>query len=228
MRRAAIDAMNAGNEDVALTALLSLMQSEPASEIRAIGGLFLAQLYHRRGELDRSLTVLETLRETAPPSAEFAFVYGSTLVDADRPADAADALLRATRLDPEYVRAYPMLAALQSSLDQEERARETLLALERQLVRLARELESGPSTERTLEILRRLRIGFPHADAARAAASVLDAPNEAIVTTALDTLERVGTVDVLPALTAMAEGDSPLAERAAEVARSIASREAAP
>lgn len=224
MRQAAIDALEAGDEDVALTALLALVRSDPPSEVRAIGGLLLAQLYHRRDEIDRSLEVLEDLRRTAPPSAEFSFVYGTTLVDADRPADAAIALLRATRLDPEYVRAYPTLAALQASLGQEDEARGTLLSLERQFVRFARELETGPPLERKLQILRRLRVGYPHADAARAAAIGLTDAHEEVVNEALRTLERVGTVDVDAALERLAESESPLAERAAEVRRSIATR----
>lgn len=222
LRGAANDALRAGDEATAITALIALERSTPRSEAVAVSSLLLAQLYHENGDLDRSLETLEALIAWAPPSAEIEFLHATTLLDLGRASEAAEALRRAVRINPDYLRAYPLLAALLESLEQTEGAEETLLALERRVLRLARELDETTRSERKLEILAQLRIGFPQADAARAAVRALDDEDPDVVEAALDTLERVGTPVILGELESFASSGMPGADRAARIASSLA------
>lgn len=221
LRSVAVSALRSGDEDTAITALIALADSRTESEVRAVGALLLAQVYSRTGDAARALAVLEKLRAWAPSSGELEFLRANTLLDLGRSAEAVDAFATATRVDPDFVRAYPSLVALQESLGQGEAAEESLLAMERTVLRLARELDAAPAVERRLEILQQLRVGFPHAGIARAAARALDDDTEEVVEAALTTLERVATVEVAADLARVAGGGGPFAERAAAILHTV-------
>lgn len=221
LRNAALEAMRGGDEDTAVTALIALTDDGPRSEVRAIGALLLAQLYHRDGDVQRSLDVVDTLRAWAPPSAELEFVRGNTLLDANREADAVDSFVRATRIDPAYIRAYPTLAAVQESLGHHEGAEESLLAMERAVLRLGRSLDGDLPFDEKLDVLAKLRIGFAHAGVARAAARALDDDDDRVVAAALETLSRVGTIDVVADVLAVAQSGGPNADAAATLVANL-------
>ena len=225
LRRQAITSLERGDTDTAVTALIGLSDTDTISETRAVGMLLLAQLYHDSGDLARSLAVLDTLRASTPPSAEFEFVYGNTLIEQGRLADAEVALRRALRINPEFIRAYPTLAGVQASQDRQSDAETTLLAMERSVLNLAVALTESTHRERKLEVIDSLRLSFRHAEVARALTLALDDENDEVVEAALRELDRVATIDVIPALQRLAEGAGPHAERARSLVDSIRASE---
>lgn len=222
----AFASLQAGNDDLALTALIALAEAEsPHSEVRASGVLLLSELYHQRGETERALRWLESLRATTPPNAQLEYVIGRTWMDNGQYVEAEDALRRAIRRDPEHVRAYLALGSMLESNGRVDDAGEIMLAFEREVYRMGDELAADQtSIERRADIVARLARGVPDVRLSRALLAGL-APRSGVRAEALAALRVVGTVDALASLDAIAnDADDPLASEARAVYEHIVSQ----
>jgi tetratricopeptide (TPR) repeat protein len=199
LRDTALSLLELNQIDMAITALLSLRDEGPMSEARASGMLLLSELYYQADRVDDALEVLEALRPASPPQGKLEYLLGRTYRRVDRLVESEDALRRAVRLEPDFLRSYLALIAMLNDLGRQSDASEIELALERQIQLLAGRALEGTEDERVAAI-EALGQAFADERLTRALVPVLSDPNPVLVVAAATSLWHVGTPSALPAM----------------------------
>lgn len=199
LRDTALSLLELNQTDMAITALLSLRDEGPMSEARASGMLLLSELYYQAERVEDALQVLEALRPQSPPQGKLEYLLGRTYRRVDRLVESEDALRRAVRLEPDFLRSYLALIAMLNDLGRQTDASEVELALERQIQLLSGRALEGTEDERVAAI-ESLGQAFSDERLTRALVPVLSDPNPVLVMAAATSLWHVGTPSALPAM----------------------------
>jgi len=201
----AADAMRAGRQDAAITALLTLSETTEPSEVRGRGMLLLAAVYLEQERHDQVMRVLNSLRASAPPMAQLEYMLGLSHEGMrDIPA-ATTSLRNATRIDSAYLPPYIELARVFQEHDRPADAEEISILFERQVARMGEELDSAASRAEKQTVLERLAEVQPDERVSRAAARGVDDDDEQVALYALAALVQIGTPSAVPALRTIVE-----------------------
>ena len=203
LRGMAILALESGDIDTAVTALISMSDTEPMSELKASSMLLLSELYIEEGQVSRAMEVLLGLRQDAPEFAELEFIIGRTFMEQGALPDAEEAFRNAIRLNPDFLRSYVSLGSMLASQDNADEAAEIFLAYERVVYRMADVLESDAPVDEKLLVIDQLSLSLPDDRLSRALERALDDDSLAVRAAAVTALGYVGTLDAVPALEAM-------------------------
>lgn len=201
----AADALRAGRQDAAITALLTLGETTEPSEVRGRGMLLLAAIYLEQERHDQVLRVLNELRTTAPPMAQLEYMLGLSQEGmGDIPA-ATTSLRNATRIDSSYLPPYIELARVFQEHDRGSDAEEINLLFERQVARMGEELDSAAAPAQKQAVLERLAEVQPDERVSRAAARGVDDEDNQVALYAIAALVQIGTPSAIPTLQAVVE-----------------------
>lgn len=201
LRETAIAALQYGQLDTSITALLALRDTEPMSEVKASGLLLLSELYFQQERIDDSLAVLEALRPASPPQGQLEYLLGRTYHRLSRAMEAEDAWRRAIRLEPDFLRSYVALADVLRSAGRTPDAEEVQLAYERQVQLLSGRVGEGPDEER-IAAIEALAQAVPDERVSRAIVPALQSSNPMLKVTAAMALAEVGTASALEPMVA--------------------------
>lgn len=201
----AADAMRAGRQDAAITALLTLSETTEPSEVRGRGMLLLAAVYLEQERHDQVMRVLNSLRASAPPMAQLEYMLGLSHEGMQDIPAATTSLRNATRVDPSYLPPYIELARILQENDRSADAEEIGILFERQVARMGEELDSAASRTEKQTVLERLAELQPDERVSRAAARGVDDDDEQVALYALAALVQVGTPSAIPTLRTIVE-----------------------
>lgn len=191
---AAVEAYDRGDSNSAITALLALRDTQPYSELRAAGLLLLGELYYQNGSLEEAIALLVALRDQTPPRAALEYLLGRTLVAADRLVEAEDALRRAIRVDPLFLRSHIVLADMLEQAGRTEDAQAARLRFVREVQRIDAAFREPGQQDAQLQLVHELGRTVVDDTVARALATALTTSQDADVRGAAATaLQRVGT-----------------------------------
>jgi len=193
----AVDALQHGDEDDAILALLTLGETGSRSEIRATGLLALSELYFQSNRIEASIDVLQDVRATSPSSPDLEYVLAAAFMRADRPMEAEDAYRRAIRLSADHLRSYVALASLLARNGRHEDADEVMLAFERHVYRIGDRIASASDPVDRVAAVSLLNIGFHDARLTRAALRALPHDDVRVQLVVAETLRDVGTIEAL-------------------------------
>jgi hypothetical protein len=201
----AADAMRAGRQDAAITALLTLSETAEPSEVRGRGMLLLAAIYLEQERHDQVMRVLSDLRASAPPMAQLEYMLGLSHEGmGDIPA-ATTSLRNATRIDSAYLPPYIELIRVFQEHDRPADAEEISILFERQVARMGEELDSSAPKAQKQAVLERLAEVQPDERVSRAAARGVDDEDDQVALYALAALVQIGTPSAIPTLRAIVE-----------------------
>ncbi len=201
LRSVAQGALRENDLDTAITALLALRDAEPMSETRAMGMLLLSEIYTSQGRHDDALAVLEALRPASPPQAQLEYLLGRAYLRAERLIEAEDALRRAIRLDPDFLRPWDLLAQVLRDAGRTVDAEEIELGWERRVQLLGDQALNGDVEER-LEAIEALGQSAPHPRLERALLAALDSPEPLLQVAAAFSLVEAGSEQAIAPLVA--------------------------
>jgi Flp pilus assembly protein TadD len=205
LRGIAMSSIQSGDNNRAIAALISLMETPEMSELKASGMLLLAELYHNEGNSDRALAILQDLIAHAPPMAEFEFMLGRTLAELDRGDDAVEHLREAIELNPEFLQSYLLLGSVLVQQGHQDEAAPIYAHYETALSGLLARLQdtSLPLQDR-LDVADTLATANPDARITQVLLGLLQGDDVVMQATAIQLLARLGTNDAVPALVAFA------------------------
>lgn len=215
-----------GRRSDAIAQLRELAASSPSSIARARGVVLLAESLAADGIDDEAIGLLHDLEEISPPWGPLYFSLARIhLRLGDREA-AENALRDAIHADPTLLRAYVGLASLLDEQGEDGKADLVMLQYEREIYRLAEQIDKSMSVNEQLELIEILSQATPDRRISRIIARALQSDAQRVQLRALDALERIGTDNALPALRALRDSsnDPRLQARAIEVAETIANR----
>ena len=204
-RGLAFQALDVGDIDTAMTALLALRDTSEQSELRASGVLLLSELYNVQGQSSEAIELLLDLRTTAPPFGELEFILGRTYMETGLNGEAEVAFREAMRLQPSFLRTYLAHGGLLASVGRSEEAAEIFALYEQQVQTMAETLESEVSVEAKLQVIDQLGLSLPDDRLSAALGVALNDESLAIQAAAVVALAEVGTVEAIEALSALYE-----------------------
>lgn len=221
-----VSAWQRGAEDAAIAALSALRDTETPSQERIDGTRLLGEIHYAAGRYDAAIDALLELRASAPPDARSEYVLGRAFVGAQMLVEAEDALRRAIRIDPAWIRGYVALQSLLLDVGRVEDAEAVVVSLERELYRMAGQLDGDTPRDRRAELVAALGEGVQDPRVARILTHALDDSDDGIRAAACDALAVVGGPQVESALQRVVDSDEDEAvrARATEALRQIRSR----
>lgn len=209
-----VAAWQRGDEAGAVDTLQTLRATTTPSAERIEGTRLLAEIHYAAGRYDDAIDALLDLRASAPPDARSEYVLGRAFLGAGMLVEAEDALRRAIRIDPAWIRGYVALQSLLADVGRTEDAEAVVVSLERELYRMAGQLDGETPRDRRLEIVQALGDGVVDPRLARTLTHALDDPDDAVRAAACDALARAGSARVVPTLRTVASSDEDDAVRA--------------
>jgi tetratricopeptide (TPR) repeat protein len=209
LRGIAMTALQDGDRNRAIAAMIAMSETPEMSELKASGVLLLADLYHTEGNTARAVAVLSQLIEAAPPMVEFEFVLGRVLFEDGQLPEAEAHFRRAIEMGPAFLQTYIYLGNVLLSQDRQEEAGQVYAQYESLLAQLlAAVSDSQRGTAERVALLDQLSYATPDQRISLAVAGLLSDPSLAIQAASIQLLANVGTLDAVPALQAFAQATS--------------------
>lgn len=228
LRGIAMEALQGGDMDLAIAALISLVETPEMSLLSASGALMLAELYHSEDDGERALQVLEDLIENAPPMAEFEFVYGRTLGELERFDPAEEHLRRAIELEPAFLQSYLYLGSVLVAQEQEDDAADVYLEYEQALASLLNAVRDTTSDATArMRAIEQVGLASPDERITAALVDLLSEDSVFVNAAALRSLAQVGTAAAIRPLLEFAQNatEPQLQQAAQATAQQIAMRD---
>jgi len=204
LRGVAMQAVQGGQNNLAIAALIALMETPELSGMRGSGMLMLAELYVQERipeSTERALGVLAALDTEFPPTAEFKFIYGRTLAEQARYEEAEPFLRAAVALRPDLLQSYMYLGSLLVDSGREEDAAAVYAQYEGVLAAMLQVLSSDQAElGQKLAVLESLGLATPDDRITEALVGLLASDEVPLAGAAVQVLAMVGTADALEPL----------------------------